>query len=159
MPNKTAKTADEYIAALPADRRPAIANARKLVKTRLPKGYVEHVDFGMKSGRYVHPEGRPHRLRSLRVRQAGRPGARSGRRVSSIGNDSTYGIRNRDEFTSKDYHQPSDEVKPDWDLSGGMEDGRALFKVGYIVAQRDAMPERKSGNEFKARRDSMMTRK
>jgi hypothetical protein len=47
MQNKTAKTADEYIAALPADRRQPIADARKLVKKHLPKGYAEHVDFGM----------------------------------------------------------------------------------------------------------------
>jgi Zn-dependent M28 family amino/carboxypeptidase len=79
--------------------------------------------------------------------------------VDFIGKDSTYGMRKRDEFTSKDYHQPSDEVKPDWDLSGGVEDGRALFKVGYVIAQRDAMPEWKPGNEFKARRDSMMMKK
>jgi Zn-dependent M28 family amino/carboxypeptidase len=79
--------------------------------------------------------------------------------VDFIGKDSTYGMKKRDEYTSKDYHQPSDEVKPDWDLSGGVEDGRALFKVGYLVAQLDAMPEWKAGNEFKARRDSMMVRR
>jgi Zn-dependent M28 family amino/carboxypeptidase len=78
--------------------------------------------------------------------------------VDFIGKDSTYGMTKRNEYTEKDYHQPSDEVKPDWDLSGGVEDGKVLFKVGYIVAQRDAIPEWKAGNEFKAKRDSMMSR-
>ncbi|MEQ1692380.1 MAG: M28 family metallopeptidase, partial [Gemmatimonas sp.] len=44
-----------------------------------------------------------------------------------IGKDSTYGKAKRDEYTSKDYHKPSDEVKPDWDLSGAVDDARALF--------------------------------
>jgi len=76
--------------------------------------------------------------------------------VNFIGKDSTYGMKKRDEYTAKDYHQPSDEVKPDWDLSGAVEDTRTLFKVGHIVSQSDAMPNWKPGNEFKAKRDSMM---
>ena len=65
-------------------------------------------------------------------------------------------MKKRDEYTTKDYHQPSDEVKPDWDFSGGVDDGRVLFRVGYLVAQADHVPEWKPGNEFKAKRDSMM---
>jgi Zn-dependent M28 family amino/carboxypeptidase len=76
--------------------------------------------------------------------------------VDFIGKDSTYGMTKRDEFEEKDYHQPSDEIKPDWDLSGAIADARALFKVGYLVAQAGRMPEWKAGNEFKAKRDSMM---
>jgi Zn-dependent M28 family amino/carboxypeptidase len=76
--------------------------------------------------------------------------------VNFIGKDSTYGMKKRDEYTEKDYHQPSDQVKPDWDLSGGVEDTRVLFKVGDVVANTDALPQWKPGTEFKARRDSMM---
>lgn len=76
--------------------------------------------------------------------------------VNFIGKDSTYGMQKRDQYTEKDYHQVSDEVKPDWDLSGAVEDARMLMKVGYIVAQTNAMPQWKPGTEFKARRDSMM---
>ena len=76
--------------------------------------------------------------------------------VNFVGKDSTYGMKKRDEYTSKDYHQPTDEVKPDWDLSGAVEDTRTLFKVGHIVSQTDALPTWKPGTEFKAKRDSMM---
>jgi len=76
--------------------------------------------------------------------------------VNFIGKDSTYGMKKRDEYTEHDYHQPSDEVKSDWDLSGAVEDTRTLFKVGHIVSQTDALPTWKPGNEFKAKRDSMM---
>jgi Zn-dependent M28 family amino/carboxypeptidase len=76
--------------------------------------------------------------------------------VEYIGKDTTYGMTKRNEFEDKDYHQPSDQIKADWDLSGAIEDLRVLFKVGYIVAQNDALAEWKPGNEFKAKRDSMM---
>lgn len=76
--------------------------------------------------------------------------------VDFVGRDSTYGMSKRNEFEEKDYHQPSDEVKPDWDLSGAVADAKALFTLGYLVAQRDALPEWRAGNEFKAKRDSMM---
>ena len=56
-----------------------------------------------------------------------------------------------------DYHKPSDEVKPDWDLSGAVDDTRALFEVGLRVLNGDHWPEWKPGTEFKARRDSMLS--
>ena len=61
-----------------------------------------------------------------------------------------------DEFDLHDYHQVSDEVKPDWDLSGAVQDVQLLFLVGYDVANGDKFPEWKSGNEFKPKRDAMM---
>jgi Zn-dependent M28 family amino/carboxypeptidase len=76
--------------------------------------------------------------------------------VDFVGKDSTYGMTKRQEFEEKDYHNITDEVKPDWDLSGAVADAKALFKVGYLVAQQDALPQWREGNEFKAKRDSMM---
>jgi Zn-dependent M28 family amino/carboxypeptidase len=76
--------------------------------------------------------------------------------ISFIGKDASYSKTKRDEYTNTDYHKPSDEIKPDWDLSGAVEDARLLFTVGYNVANADKLPEWKPGNEFKARRDQMM---
>jgi hypothetical protein len=47
-------------------------------------------------------------------------------------------------------------VKPDWDLSGAVEDTQLLFVVGQRVASADKYPEWKPGTEFKAKRDAMM---
>jgi len=60
-----------------------------------------------------------------------------------------YARQKRDEYTAKDYHKPSDEVKPDWDLTGAADDLKLLFDVGYRVAQSDQPPRWKSGSEFK----------
>ncbi|HVH57241.1 MAG TPA: M28 family metallopeptidase [Vicinamibacterales bacterium] len=78
--------------------------------------------------------------------------------VTFIGKDANYSKTKRDEYTNNDYHKPSDQIKPDWDLSGAVDDARLLFTVGYNVANADKFPEWKPGNEFKARRDEMMKR-
>ena len=79
--------------------------------------------------------------------------------IDFVGKPSGYGMQKREEYTNNDYHKPSDEVKPDWDLSGAVDDVRVLFRVGDKVAQTDALPQWKPGTEFKARRDSMMAGK
>jgi Zn-dependent M28 family amino/carboxypeptidase len=74
-----------------------------------------------------------------------------------IGQPEGYGQQKRDEYTANDYHKPSDHIKPDWDLSGAVEDAQLMFQVGYRVSERAAFPEWKPGTEFKARRDEMMS--
>ncbi|MGH7465384.1 MAG: peptidase M28, partial [Longimicrobiales bacterium] len=69
------------------------------------------------------------------------------------------GQQKRDEYTANDYHKTSDHIKPDWDLTGAVDDAQLLFQVGYRVSQRGAFPEWKPGTEFKARRDEMMGRR
>ena len=66
------------------------------------------------------------------------------------------GVLRSDEFDLKDYHQPTDEVHPDWDLSGAVQDVDLLFEVGYQVANAAKFPEWKAGNEFKPKRDAML---
>jgi Zn-dependent M28 family amino/carboxypeptidase len=73
-----------------------------------------------------------------------------------MGKPAGYGQQKRDEYTEKDYHKVSDEVKPDWDLSGAVEDTQLLFVVGQRIANTDKYPEWKPGTEFKAKRDAMM---
>jgi Zn-dependent M28 family amino/carboxypeptidase len=70
-----------------------------------------------------------------------------------------FGQKKRDEYTTSDYHKVSDEIKPDWDLGGAVEDLRLLFEVGRRVANANQYPEWKSGSEFKARREAMLERK
>lgn len=74
------------------------------------------------------------------------------------GKDAAYSKQKRDEYTSKDYHKVSDEIKADWDLTGAVDDARLLTIIGYRVAQADRYPEWKAGSEFKAKRDEMMNR-
>ena len=76
--------------------------------------------------------------------------------VNYEGKDSAFSKQKRDEYTSKDYHKVSDQIKPDWDLTGAVDDAQLLTMIGYRVAQGDKYPEWKAGSEFKAKRDEMM---
>ena len=67
-----------------------------------------------------------------------------------------YGQTKADEYTERDYHKVSDDVKPDWDLSGAVEDLQLLHQVGERVADGKTWPAWKPGTEFKARRDAML---
>ncbi len=51
-----------------------------------------------------------------------------------------YGPRKRADYIAHDYHQASDVPKPDWDLSGAVEDLQVLLEVGYRVAQSSDRP-------------------
>ena len=42
-----AKTVDEYLQALPGDRRAAISAVREVILANLPKGYEERMNYGM----------------------------------------------------------------------------------------------------------------
>jgi Zn-dependent M28 family amino/carboxypeptidase len=115
------------------------------------------------AGRTIRPDAEPekgfyYRSDHFEFAKLGVPALDIDAGIDFIGKPNGYGIQKRDEYTNNDYHKPSDEVKPDWDLSGGVEDTRLLFKVGLAVAQADALPQWKAGNEFKAKRDSMMAK-
>jgi Zn-dependent M28 family amino/carboxypeptidase len=79
--------------------------------------------------------------------------------VNYVGKPGGWGLQKRGEYTANDYHKPTDEVKPDWDLSGAVEDGQMLFEVGYRVAQSSTWPTWKPGTEFKAKREAMLAGK
>ncbi|HEV3122573.1 MAG TPA: M28 family peptidase, partial [Isosphaeraceae bacterium] len=76
--------------------------------------------------------------------------------MNYLGKPADYGKKKRDEYTKNDYHKVTDEIKPDWDLAGTVDDLRLLFEVGYRVAQADQFPEWKPGAEFRAKREEML---
>ncbi len=76
-----------------------------------------------------------------------------------VGKPPEFGQQKYDEYTAKDYHKVSDQVKPDWDLTGAVDDARLFLELGYRVAQGDRYPEWKPGTEFRARREAMLKAK
>ncbi|MCI0436159.1 MAG: M28 family peptidase [Gemmatimonadetes bacterium] len=68
-----------------------------------------------------------------------------------------WGQQKRDEYTANDYHQVSDEIKPDWDLTGAAEDLQLLLRVGLRVTTADVWPAWKPGTEFLAKREAMLS--
>jgi Zn-dependent M28 family amino/carboxypeptidase len=76
--------------------------------------------------------------------------------IDYINKPEGYGTKKRQEYTANDYHKPSDEVKPDWDLTGAIEDAQLMFTVGFKVANTAKYPEWSPGTEFKAKREAML---
>jgi len=68
------------------------------------------------------------------------------------GRPAGWGREKREAWEETRYHQPSDELSPDWDLSGAVEDARLQFALGYSVAQATAPPSWTKGDEFEAPR-------
>jgi Zn-dependent M28 family amino/carboxypeptidase len=69
---------------------------------------------------------------------------------------SGWGRERRDRYTSDDYHKPSDEIKDDWNMLGGLEDVELYLRIIWALSQQDAWPEWKPGSEFKAVREEML---
>ena len=114
-------------------------------------------------GRTLTPDPEPekgfyYRSDHFHFAKQGVPALDTGAGVQYIGKPADFGRKKRDEYTTNDYHKPSDEVKPDWDLAGAADDAQLLLTVGYRVANADKFPDWKPGSEFKAKRDAMLKR-
>jgi Zn-dependent M28 family amino/carboxypeptidase len=64
-----------------------------------------------------------------------------------------------DDYEEHRYHQPSDEWRADWDLSGPAEDVQAYYIAGKTLAGSDRWPNYLPGSEFRALRDKDMAAK
>ncbi len=112
-------------------------------------------------GRVIRPDPEPekggfYRSDHFNFAKQGVPALDPDPGIDFVGKPADYGTKVRDDYTALYYHQPSDIVRPDWDLSGAVEDLKVFFAVGYRVAEADKFPEWKPGNEFKAKRDAML---
>lgn len=74
-----------------------------------------------------------------------------------VGKPDGYGMKKRDEYTNNDYHSPQDEIKPDWDMTGAVQDLQLFLTIGYRVSLAAKYPEWKPGNEFKSIRDKSLS--
>ena len=133
---------------------------------------IEDVSFGMstlddmltaaakRQGRTAIPNNRPekgtiYRADNFEFSKAGLPSLYIGKGEHLLSQPQNAPLRS-DEFDLHDYHQVTDEIKPDWDLAGAVQDVDLLFEVGYQVANTDRFPEWKTGVEFKPKRDKMI---
>ena len=136
---------------------------RDLVVVGMGNTTLEDVlaEEGAAEGRVLAPDPEPekgfyYRSDHFEFAKQGVPALYIDSGTDFLGKPAGYGEQKREEYTANDYHKPSDEIKPDWDLAGAVDDTRLLFRVGYRVAQDAQWPEWKPGTEFKARREQML---
>jgi Zn-dependent M28 family amino/carboxypeptidase len=108
-------------------------------------------------GRVVVPDQFPdrgffYRSDQFSLAQVGVPAAYFDAGTDVIGKPPGWGKEQQEKFEASDYHQPSDELRPEWELSGAVEDAQLFFYLGIKVASAPEMPRWKPGDEFEAAR-------
>ncbi len=63
-----------------------------------------------------------------------------------------WGREQQDHYTEVNYHQPSDEYDPSWNLEGMIQDALLGYWTGLAIANADEMPTWVPGDEFEAAR-------
>ena len=120
-------------------------------------------DVAARLGRTLAPDPEPekgfyYRSDHFSFAQAGIPAFYADPGVEYIDKPEGYGIEKRTEYNANDYHKVSDEVKPDWDLSGALEDLTFMFHMGARLAAGDEWPAWSETSEFRAVREAQRPR-
>jgi hypothetical protein len=120
------------------------------------------VSLAKMQGRVVKPDQFPdrgyfYRSDQFNLAKVGVPSAYFDEGTEVIGKPAGWGRQKKEEWEEKDYHQPSDELTSDWDLSGAVEDVRLDFWLGVKVANADRMPQWNKGDEFEAARKKALS--
>ena len=121
------------------------------------------VPFARAQGRVIVPESQPEKgfyFRSdhFEFAKVGVPALFLDRGTDYIGRPAGWGRAKREAYIEHDYHQVTDTIKPDWDLTGAAEDAQLLFQVGYAVAQDETNPQWKSTSEFRSAGEERLRR-
>ena len=106
-------------------------------------------------GRTLNPDPEPekgfyYRSDHFSFAKAGIPAFYADPGIEYLDKPDGYGIVKREEYTANDYHKVSDEVKPDWDLSGAVEDLTFMYELGSTLAESEEWPEWSPTSEFRA---------
>jgi Zn-dependent M28 family amino/carboxypeptidase len=110
-------------------------------------------DLASQRGRVIGPDPEPGRGYFFRsdhfpLAKAGIPALSISDPVQYVGKDPGYAKKLRDEYIAKDYHQPSDEFKEDWDYAGAVDDMRFLAELGWRIANGATMPAYHANEQF-----------
>ncbi len=116
---------------------------------------VESVARGQ--GRTVTPDlfpdrGYYYRSDQFSLAKIGVPGVYLHSGVNVVGKPDGWGKEQLNQWVEATYHQPSDEYREDWNLTGAIDDIRLLFEVGRIIANQADLPAWNAGDEFEAAR-------
>lgn len=108
-----------------------------------------------RQGRYLVPESHPERGGFFRSDHfpfvlAGVPTLYAASGVDHRQKGKVWGRQQREAYSRKNYHQPSDEYTSAWDLSGMLEDIRFYFDVGYRLSMGSTFPSFKKDSPYQA---------
>jgi len=103
----------------------------------------------------AHPEqGHFYRSDHFSFAKAGIPSVSIGGGTDYIGRPAGWGLAQSEDYTAHRYHQPADEYRPDFDLSGATQLAEIVFRFGQSLGNARTVPTWNQDAEFKAARDA-----
>ena len=97
-------------------------------------------------------KGSYYRSDHLSFARLGVPAAYLDAGTQLVGQPPGSGGERRQAWQEAHYHQPSDDLTPDWNFEGVVENARLLFLLGVKVANAPRAPAWRAGDEFEAAR-------
>jgi Zn-dependent M28 family amino/carboxypeptidase len=105
---------------------------------------------GLRTAPDEHPErGYFYRSDHFAFAKAGIPSVSIAAGTDFIGRPATWGSEQLQDYTDHRYHQPSDEYRPDWDLSGAAQLSELVLRFGLSLANSATVPTWSDKAEFK----------
>ena len=153
--------AAQTVAALNMDVLNTWGRTRDLTIVGMGQSQLDQVaaEVGERLGRTLNPDPEPekgfyYRSDHFSFAKAGIPAFYADPGIDYLDKPAGYGIEKREQYTAEDYHKPSDEVKPDWDLSGALEDLLFMHAMGRQLADSEEWPAWSETSEFRAIREA-----
>ena len=84
--------------------------------------------------------------------KVGVPGVYLGSGTDFIDHPADWGKQQMEKYEHTAYHQPSDQLQPDWNFDGMIENDRLGLGIGVAVANAGELPGWVPGDEFEALR-------
>ena len=109
---------------------------------------------GMRITPEEHPErGYFYRSDHFSFAKVGIPSISIGAGTDFVGRPKGWGVEQNEEYTAKRYHQPSDEYRPDFDLTGAAQLAEIVLRFGTAVANSSTVPAWNPDAEFREIRE------
>lgn len=106
--------------------------------------------LGMRISPEAHPEqGHFYRSDHFSFAKAGIPAVSISAGDDFIGKSKGWGVQQEEDYTAHRYHQPSDEYRPDFDLTGAVQLSNLVLGFGYALADSGKVPVWDKGAEFR----------
>jgi Zn-dependent M28 family amino/carboxypeptidase len=103
----------------------------------------------------AHPEqGHFYRSDHFSFAKAGIPSVSIGGGDDYMGRPAGWGLQQSDDYTAHRYHQPSDEYRPDFDLTGAAQLADIVYRFGLSLGNSRTIPTWNADAEFRAVRDA-----
>jgi Zn-dependent M28 family amino/carboxypeptidase len=115
-----------------------------------------------RQGRVVKPDQRPdrgfyYRSDQFNFAKIGVPALYLSTGTEFIGRPVGWGTEQLGLYEARNYHQPSDELTPDWAFDGMVEDAAIGLWTTMHLATQDTLPTWTPGDEFEAARKAALS--